>query len=996
MRACVFCVALALMSGASAADESPRRQSYVDTKDLKLVYYDFLDYLVPYAVRTFTSSLAWQRRMFGWVPSEPTTVLLQDFSDIGNARQYSAPRNKLVFEVAPIPHAFETFPATERMYFLMNHETVHVVTGDMASEEDLRWRRFFLGKVWPLAQNPETLLYSYLTVPRFNTPRWWNEGAAVFLETWMNGGLGRAQGGYDEMVFRGMVRDSAYFYDPLGLASRAIRVNFQSGANAYLYGTRFFTYLAFVHSPEKVMAWIRRDEGSQRNYADQFQQVFGLPLEQAWQDWIAFEREFQRSNLEAVRKFPITPQKNLAAEPIGSISRMYYDDANATLYAAFRVPGVVDQVGALNTRDGSLRRLADVKGGALYRVASTAYDAASGTLFFTNDNQSFRDLMAVDVKTGEERMLIKGARIGEIAFNPVDRSLLGIRHWSGVATLVRIPYPYTQWVDVHTFPWEYVPSDLDISADGRLLSASVSEVNNDQYVRVWEIDKILAGDVKPLSEFRFGQSVPEGFVFSRDGRYLYGSSYYTGVSNIFRYEVASGAIEAVSNAETGFFRPVPLADGRLLVLSYTAEGFIPATIEPRPLQDVGAITFLGAEVAAKYPVVKTWQVPPAETVDYEKVVVGKGPYFPLKNLALDNAYPVLQGYKNYAGIGYHANIADPISDAYLGITAAYTPTGNLPANQRGHVDITGDLSGLAGEPVVESVGLLRSLRAHETQPQRLCRQAGLHRLADLRRAQDVQHHLRHRLVRQDRHAARCAERLDDVHPSVDRGDRDPLHGSAAIDRRGRRRERARLVAGGQRKPDAGSRHAADPRHARRRNSASDPPFLHLAAQRGGWRQRRSQQYPRQLLLRWIRQQLCRQQVCSALSRIQLAARIRDRPGERTQFRAGTGRMESPAHRLRIRRHARLPSDVAPAGDLRHRVVDRCRKLVPAAELPEHRGAGGPQIQCPPLVRHDAVGGLCGGIPEPQARGHRVDAFPQDHVAMARGRVRRREQSDETA
>ncbi len=57
------------------------------------------------------------------------------------------------------------------------------------------------------------------------------------------------------------------------------------------------------------------------------------------------------------------------------------------------------------------------------------------------------------------------------------------------------------------------------------------------------------GELKPLSEYKFGQSVPEGFVFSPDGRYLYGSSYYTGVSNIFRYEVATGAVEAVSNAK---------------------------------------------------------------------------------------------------------------------------------------------------------------------------------------------------------------------------------------------------------------------------------------------------------------------------------------------------------------------------------------------------------------------------------------------------------------
>jgi hypothetical protein len=218
---------------AAAADKSPLDMSYVETKDLKLIYFDPLGFLVRHAVRTFTNSLEFQRRTFGWVPSESTTILLKDLSDYGNAFQQSAPHSRLGFEIAPLSHAFQTFPASERMFSLMNHEMVHVATGDVSSEEERRWRRFFLGKVAPQSQHPETLLYSYLTIPRFTVPRWLNEGIAVFMETWMGGGVGRAQGGYDEMVFRAMVRDDAHFYDPLGLASRGIRVSFQSGGNAY-------------------------------------------------------------------------------------------------------------------------------------------------------------------------------------------------------------------------------------------------------------------------------------------------------------------------------------------------------------------------------------------------------------------------------------------------------------------------------------------------------------------------------------------------------------------------------------------------------------------------------------------------------------------------------------------------------------------------------------------------------------------------------------------
>ena len=42
--------------------------SYVQTKDLQLIYYPPLEYLVPYATSTFANSHAWQRRMFGWCP----------------------------------------------------------------------------------------------------------------------------------------------------------------------------------------------------------------------------------------------------------------------------------------------------------------------------------------------------------------------------------------------------------------------------------------------------------------------------------------------------------------------------------------------------------------------------------------------------------------------------------------------------------------------------------------------------------------------------------------------------------------------------------------------------------------------------------------------------------------------------------------------------------------------------------------------------------------
>ena len=693
MRRHLLCALLAALPAVACAeaqaDDNPLGLSHIRTPDLELVWVEPLGYLAPHAIRTFTNSLKWQQRTFGWTPSERTAVLLKDGSDYGHAAAMAMPRNRLFFDIAPLSHAFETYPASERLYSLMNHELVHVVQGDLANDDDRFWRRVFAGKVSPTSSHPESLLYSYLTVPRFNVPRWYLEGGAVFAETWMGGGLGRAQGGYDEMVFRAMVRDGARFFDPLGLESYGVRSDFQAGANAYLYGTRFMTWLALNWSPDHVLKWMRRDEGSARHYASQFRLVFGVPLEDAWQQWIAFEHDFQRANLAEIRRFPVTPHRKLVDRPLGSISRIYFDETTGVLYGGFRTPGAPDQVGAVDTREGTVRHIAEIRRAMLYKVSSFAFDSESRTAFFTSDNLAQRDLMAVDVRSGETRLLLENARIGEIAFNPADRSLIGVRHANGFAVLVRIAYPYTEWAALKVFPYGVVPYDLDISPDGSLLSASVAEVNGDQFLRVWEVARLAAGDLSPKSQHDFGQSVPESFVFSRDGRYLYGSSYFTGVSNIFRYEVATGAVEAVSNTDTDFFRPFPLADGKLVVLAYTSAGFVPAIIDPQPVKDASAIRFLGTVMAEKHQQVTQWQVDPPSAVDDRKLVEREGPYRPLEHLALDNAYPVLQGYRDQIGIGYRFNIADPLGFATLGITAAVTPKGDRPGNEQAHVMIDG-------------------------------------------------------------------------------------------------------------------------------------------------------------------------------------------------------------------------------------------------------------------------------------------------------------------
>jgi len=648
--------------------------SRIETEDLRLLYFAPAEtYLTPYVGRSFENALAFHENMFGWTPWDQTTVLLKDFSDYGNAAARASPNNALLFDIAPLSLSYETFSPGERFFTLTNHEVTHVATMDVWNDRDAFWRRLFGGKPMALQEHPESILYNYLATPRVNVPRWYLEGSAVFMETWMAGGLGRAQGAYDEMVFRSMVRDDAHFYSPVGLESEGIFVDFQVGVNDYLYGTRFFSYLALTYSPERVIEWLRRDAGSEAYYASQFQHVFGKPLNEAWRDWIAWEHTFQQANLASVQSFPATEATPLSPRALGSISRTFVDPSSGNLIGGFRYPGVIAHLGVLTPETGEIDRLTDIKGAMLYRVTSLAYDPQSNTAWYTTDNYAYRDIIQVDIATGRRHTVLRDARIGDIVFDPQDGSLWGLRHLNGYVTLVRVPPPYDRWTQVYTFPFGRTAFDLDVSPDGALLSASVGEVNGDQSVQVFRVADLQGETPEPMVRFSLGTSTPEGFVFSPDGRYLFGSAYYTGVSNIYRFEIATGAIEAVSNASTGFFRPIPQADGSLIVFEYTGEGFRPARIQPTPLQDVGAIRFLGAEIAEHHPVVTTWGVGSPSRVPLDDMITERGRYVPRDEMRLGAAYPVLEGYRGHTSLGYTVLIEDPLQFNRFHATASYTP-----------------------------------------------------------------------------------------------------------------------------------------------------------------------------------------------------------------------------------------------------------------------------------------------------------------------------------
>jgi hypothetical protein len=662
------------------------------SQHIEVLYYSPAhEYLVGHLIRAYENALNFERNLFRFTPSQRVSVLLEDFGDYGHGAAGTVPVNFINIGIAPFSYTYETLPANERMTWIMNHESIHVVMGDNANGLDRRFRSLFFGKVAPTDEEPVSMLYSSLTSPRHYAPRWFHEGIATFMETWMAGGLGRALGGYDEMVFRAMVRDDAHIYDVVGLESEGTSRDFQTGANSYLYGTRFMTWLCYQWGPEKLLAWTTRDDGTKRYFGSRFEQVYGMPMANAWDQWIANERRWQSANLEEIRKSPVTRPERITSQALGSVSREYYDAKDKVIYAAIRYPGRLASIAAIHAGTGKIDELKSIKGPGLYYVTSLAWDPGRRRLYYATDNNQWRDLNVYDVDLHRSRLLLKDIRTGDLAFEAVDESIWGVRHNNGLSSLVYMPQPYTTVKLAHEFEYGSDLFDIDISPDGRYLTGALAEVSGRQKLVRFETAKLRQGDssYEVLYDFEFNS--PGTFVYSPDGRRLYGSSYYTGVSNLFRYDFGTGKMEVISNAETGLFRPVPLADGSLIAFEYTSKGFVPSFVTDKPVDDVNAVKYFGMAALERHPELKSWKIPPPSAMGSESLITRSGEYIPTQNVQLVSAWPIVQGYKNTVSTGMRAEFSDRLQLAGFHLDGGYSPDPGLPGAERLHFSFAAHL-----------------------------------------------------------------------------------------------------------------------------------------------------------------------------------------------------------------------------------------------------------------------------------------------------------------
>jgi hypothetical protein len=636
---------------------------HLSTDNFRFIYQKPHQALLPRIIVGAEVSLHSLKQIFRYQPTEIITIIIRDYQDTGNGKATALPHNTVTLDVAPLDQGdYESTRFGDQFLWILSHELVHIVIGDQASPTQTRLRRIF-GKVMPQKHSPLTLPFSLLTNRGRFTPTWYQEGIAVFIETWFSGGYGRVLSSYDEMVFRTLTYENAPF-----LAYGDVDFNddtYLLGSTAYLYGTRFMSYLAIQYGLQALLQWVRLDpEQGHIHFKTKFQQIFSTSLEDGWAEFLSTEKQFQQENLKRIQKYPLSATQKITA-PLGWVTRGYQHDENSILLASLR-PHHFTAIEQLDLFTGELKEIHTLATPALIQVASTAFDQQKGTFFFTTHNEGgYRDLWKVDIQSGKSQRLFRDARIGNLAINPDNHALWGLQIRRSKSALVVSPFPYQKILPKILLPVGTILGHLQIHPDGKSMLATLRKGSGEQQI-------ILIDLVKVLKEKRFLYSIitneghPEHPSWGLDGKAVYWNAYTSGVSNIFRKSLNNDEVEVLSNTPTGLFHPLVLDQERIFAYQFTSQGLQPVIMPNQPVNGVAAIRYRGQQVIQKHPELRKWRLKPDPKILAGKKLEGEK-YHGWLNLEKTALIPTIASYARQTALGLYWEMKDPLNEHTLSL-----------------------------------------------------------------------------------------------------------------------------------------------------------------------------------------------------------------------------------------------------------------------------------------------------------------------------------------
>lgn len=645
----------------------------MESDHFKLLYRDSHSHLADYLLKSAERSYKILSKLFSYTPTEKIIINTYDVSDYGFAATTTVPQNYIRLEIEPLEPGYEIVPYNERYQWLLSHEITHVIVNDMDSKVEDFFRSIF-GKVNPDKNQPLTTLYSLFTVHNRYTPRWHQEAVAVFVETWLSGGFGRILGNFDEMYFRARVADDIEFPTEDEIEEIESHESVLLEHLFYMFGARFVSYLAIEYGTEKVLQWFDTNKDEfYPSYKTKFKNVFGKSFDEAWDEFINKEIEFQKQNIALLKQASLTKTNPLTKNSLGWVGQPYYDKKTNSILFAYHKSGHLASVGKLNLSDGKISDVFSLPSPSMIQVASTAFDPEYYNFFYTtNNNQLYRDIHLFDLNKNKHRELFKDVRTGHLTLSPKTHQLYGIQHSSGKAILVRTKYPYQILETLTVFSLGDEVQQLAMNPDETLLAAVLHKISGEQSIVLIDIEKLNKGEGLEYLKLT-SDGTPENISWSQDGKTIYWNAYTNGVSNIYKFNLDEGKVTPLSHSIKGLFRPIEISSDSLFAFEYSIDGFIPVVLGNKKVERLPAINYRGQNILSNSPEVADWMINLNEDEIEQYKLSNERTYYSFSHLNIQTFIPVITGFQDRKVLGIFTHIADPLLVQEFVIEAGVSP-----------------------------------------------------------------------------------------------------------------------------------------------------------------------------------------------------------------------------------------------------------------------------------------------------------------------------------
>ncbi len=584
---------------------------------------------------------------FDWIPKKRIEIILSDEFDASNG-----------FVIAPyLPTLritlFPTSPDNisdidDWLELLITHELTHALHIDKAADKPLFLRKLF-------GRHP-------FSFPNILQPLWLIEGMATYLETDKAQENGRGQDDIFHMMMRMEVKRGIKSYEEINMPTTRWPVS----NTPYLYGVHFFQFLESQYSRASINRFIADYSNNLTPFAlnRNAMRTYGKTMPGLWVD---FEIYLQNIYLSQLTKIATTDLKQGEQLTNNGYYKTYVQplDNGNLIYAQYdgkTRPSLQVQKSEINKTE----IIAEIRPEARLDYHPKAGVLVSQMEIYRNANY-FYDIFKITIDDKNIQRLTRGDRYRRGVWNPSGDRIMALYNKSNKHTLALL-HEDGQLIDLI---WEGKEGDViagfDWSPDGQHLIASIRRSLGDWNIEQFSLEK---RKWEPLIAGKENETQPQ---YSHDGERIVFSANYTGVYNIYEYQIKSKKISQITNVDGGAFRPILDKKGHLFYLGYTPNGYDVFKIE-----DTAAIQQPIQLQAAKQKTKKQYATVAFEKTDYTSFSnLSPTWWTPTFDFGVDNSNSISQvgGYVTGADAlkihTYNASVAFDIETSTVSGTIDY-------------------------------------------------------------------------------------------------------------------------------------------------------------------------------------------------------------------------------------------------------------------------------------------------------------------------------------